>query len=148
MHSKNKIINTLLEIIGKFGINKCDTQPVPLINVENDLTTSLNKVTDSETDPQSDEQQESHDNKQRISSKEFSENSKDEGSINSILVTDSLTVSKQDHKQQSHDDKQEGRSKKLCGNSKRENSNTTTNASIEEQLNEFKRKKERGILQI
>ena len=61
--NKNKIINALLEIIGKFEINKRDTQLVPLINVENDLTTSLNKVTDSETDPQSDEEQQSHDNK-------------------------------------------------------------------------------------
>ena len=32
-------------------------------------------------------------------------------------------------------------SKKLCKNSKEEISNTTTNAPIEEQLNEFKRKK-------
>ena len=63
MCNKNKIINALLEIIGKFEINKRDTQLVPLINVENDLTTSLNKVTDSETDPQSDEEQQSHDNK-------------------------------------------------------------------------------------
>ena len=31
--------------------------------------------------------------------------------------------------------------KKLCENSKGESSNTTTNASIEEQLKEFKRKK-------
>ena len=31
--------------------------------------------------------------------------------------------------------------KKLCENSKAESSNTTKNASIEEQLNEFKRKK-------
>ena len=92
--SKSKIINTLLEIIGKIEINKRNTQPVPLINVENDLTTSLNKVTDSETDPQSDEEQQSHDNKQRISSKELSQNSKEKGKINSILVTDSLTVSK------------------------------------------------------
>ena len=45
------------------------------------------------------------------------------------------------HKQQSHDDKQKSRSKKLCENSKGESSNTTTNVSIEEQLNEFKRKK-------
>ena len=48
---------------------------------------------------------------------------------------------KQGHKQQNHDDKQKSRSKKLCENSKGESSNTTTNASIEEQLNEFKRKK-------
>ena len=57
LHCKNKIINTLLEIIGKFGNDKRDTQPVPLINFENDSTTSPNKVTDGETDPKSDEQQ-------------------------------------------------------------------------------------------
>ena len=74
-------------------------------------------------------------------SKELTENSYEKGSTNSILVTDSVTVPKQDHKQQSHDDKQKGRSKKLCENSKGASSNTTTNASIEEQLNEFKRKK-------
>ena len=48
---------------------------------------------------------------------------------------------KESHKQQSHNDKQKSRSKKLCENSKGESSNTTTNASIEEQLTEFKRKK-------
>ena len=141
LHRKNKIINTLLEIIGKFGNYKRDTQPVPLINFENYLKTSPNKVTDSETDPKSDEQYQSHDNKEQILSKELTENSYEKGSTNSILVTDSVTVPKQDHKQQSHDDKQKGRSKKLCENSKGESSNTTTNASIEEQLNEFKRKK-------
>ena len=52
LHSKNKIINTRLGIIEKFGNDKRDTQPVPLINVENDLT-SPNKI-DSETDPKSD----------------------------------------------------------------------------------------------
>ena len=51
---KNKIINTLLGIIEKFGNDKRDTQLVPLINFENDLT-SPNK-TDSETDPKSDEE--------------------------------------------------------------------------------------------
>ena len=44
LHCKNQIINTLLEIIGTFGNDKRDTQPVPLIN----------KVTDSENDPKSD----------------------------------------------------------------------------------------------
>ena len=46
----------LLEIIGKFRNDKCNTQPVPLINFENDLTASPNKLTDSETDLKSDEQ--------------------------------------------------------------------------------------------
>ena len=46
----------LLETIEKLGNGKHDTQPVPLINFENDLTTSRNKI-DSETDPKSDEQQ-------------------------------------------------------------------------------------------
>ena len=141
LHCKNKIINTLLEIIGKFGNDKRNTQPVPLISLKNDLTKSPNKVTDSETDPKSDEQQQSHDNKQQISSKELSENCKEKGSTNSVLVTDSVTVPTLGHKQQSHDDKQKRRSKKLCENSKGESSNTTTNVSIEEQLNEFKRKK-------
>ena len=36
LHWKNKIINTLLEIIGKFGNDKRDAQPFPLINFEND----------------------------------------------------------------------------------------------------------------
>ena len=39
-------------------------------------------------------------------------------------------------------------SKKLCGNSKRESSNSATNASIEEQLNEFKRKNKEEYKQI
>ena len=95
------------------------------------MNTSLKKVTDSETDTKSDEQQQSHDNKQQISPKELTENSKEKGSSNSTLVTDSVTMPKQDHKQQSHDDKQIGHSKKLCENNKGE-SNTTTNASIEE----------------
>ena len=120
------------------GNDKRDTQPVPLINFENDLTTSPNKL-DSETDPKSDEQQQSHDNKQKISLKELSENSKEKAGTISILVTDSVTVPKQGHKQQSLDDNQKSRSKNLCKNSKGESSNTTTNASIEEQLNEFKR---------
>ena len=106
------------------------------------MTTSPNKLTDSEIYPKSDEQQQSHDNKQQISSKELSENSKEKGSTNSILVNDSATVHKQGHKQQSHDDNKKIGSKKLCKNSKGERSNTTTNASIEEQLNEFKKKKE------
>ena len=139
LHCKNKIINTLLGIIEKFGNDKRDTQPVPLINFEKDMT-SPNKF-DSETDPKSDEQQQSHDNKQQISSKELSENSKEKDGTNSILVTDSVTVPKQDNKQQSHDDKQKSHSRKLCEYSKGESSNSTTNASIDEQLNEFKRKK-------
>ena len=112
LHCKNKIINTLLGIIEKFGNDKRDTQPVPLINFEKDLT-SPNK-TDSETDPKSDEQQQSHDNKQQISSKELSENSKEKDGTNSVLVTDSVTVPNQDNKQQSHDDKQKSHSTKLC----------------------------------
>ena len=139
LHCKNKIINTLLGIIEKFGNDKRDTQPVPLINFEKDMT-SPNKF-DSETDPKSDEQQQSHGNKQQISSKELSENSKEKDGTNSILVTDSVTVPNQDNKQQSHDDKQKSHSRKLCEYSKGESSNSTTNASIDEQLNEFKRKK-------
>ena len=67
LHCKNKIINTLLGIIEQFGNGKLDTQPVPLINFENDLT-SPNKIY-SETDPKSDDQQQSHDNKQQIPQK-------------------------------------------------------------------------------
>ena len=100
LHCKNKIINTLLEIIGKFGNEKRDIQPVPLINFENDLTTSPNKL-DSKTDPKSDERQESHNNKQQTSSKELCENSKEKHSTNSILSTESVTVPKKGHKQQS-----------------------------------------------
>lgn len=48
---KNKIINTLLEIIGQFGNDKHYTQSVPLITFENALKTSANKVTDTETNP-------------------------------------------------------------------------------------------------
>ena len=48
---------------------------------------------------------------------------------------------KQGHEQQSHDDKQKSRSKRICEKSKGERSNTITNGSVEEQLNEFKRKK-------
>ena len=44
LHCKNKIINTLLGIIEKFGNDKRDTQPVPLISFENGLT-SPNKLT-------------------------------------------------------------------------------------------------------
>ena len=102
--------------------------------------TSPNKF-DSKTDPKSDEQQQSHGNKQQISSKELSENSKEKDGTNSILVTDSVTVPNQDNKQQSHDDKQKSHSRKLCEYSKGESSNSTTNASIDEQLNDFKRKK-------
>ena len=64
MHCKSKIINALLEIIRKLGNDKHDTQPGSLINFKNDLATSPNKVTDSETKPKSDEQQQSHNNKQ------------------------------------------------------------------------------------
>ena len=66
--------------------------------------TSPNKF-DSKTDPKSDEQQQSHGNKQQISSNKVSENSKEEDGTDSILVTDSVTVPNQDNKQQSHDDK-------------------------------------------
>ena len=90
------------------------------------------------TDPKSDEQQQIHDNKQQISSKELSDNSKERDGTNSILVTDSVTVPNEDNKQQSHDDKQKGQSRKLCEYSKGESSNSTTNPSIDEQLNEFK----------
>ena len=62
---------------------------------------------------------------------------KKKNSTNSILFTDIVTAPKQDHKQQSHYDKQKSRSKKLCKNSKRERSNSTTNALIEEKLDEF-----------
>ena len=109
LHCKSKIINTLLGIIGKFGNDKRHTQPVPLINFKNDLTTSPNKLTDSETDLKSDEQQQSHDNKNQTFSNKLSENSKEKGGTNSILVTDSVTVPKQGHKQQNHDDKQKSR---------------------------------------
>ena len=73
----------------KFGSDKCDIQPVPLINFENVLATSLNTVTDSKTDPKSDEQQQSHD-KQQIFTKELSKNSKEKGNTSSILVIDSV----------------------------------------------------------
>ena len=55
-------------------------------------------MTDSETDPKSDEEQQSHNNKQQISSKELRETNKEKGSSNSILVTDGATVPKQNHK--------------------------------------------------
>ena len=74
----------------KFGSDKCDIQPVPLINFENVLATSLNTVTDSKTDPKSDEQQQSHDNKQQIFTKELSKNRKEKGNTSSILVIDSV----------------------------------------------------------
>ena len=94
LHCKSKTINALLEIIGKFGNDKRDTQPGPLINFKNDLTTSPNKLTDSKIYPKSDEQQQSHDNKQQTSSEELSENSKEKGSTNSVSVNDSATVHK------------------------------------------------------
>ena len=75
------------------------------------MITSPNKLTDSETDLKSDEQQQSHADWQQICSNELTENSKKEGGTNSVLVTDSVTVRKQGHKQQSHNDKQKGRSK-------------------------------------
>ena len=84
----------LLDTIGKSGNDKRDIQPVLLTNFENDVITFPNTVTDSVTNPISDKKQQSHDNKQHISSKE-------KGNTNSILVTDSVNVTKQDHKQQS-----------------------------------------------
>ena len=87
LHCKNKIINGLLETIGKLGNGKHNIQTVHLIIFEYNLTTSSYTVTDSEN-----KQQQSHDNKQQISSKELSENSKEKGSTNSILVTDSVNV--------------------------------------------------------
>ena len=101
---------------------------------------SSSNKTDSETNPKSDEQQQNQDNKQ-ISSNELSENSKEKDGTNSILVTDSVTVPNQGNKQQSHDDEEKNHSKKLCEYSRGESSNSTTNASIDIQLNEFKRKK-------
>ena len=44
LHCKNKIINTLLEITGKFENGKRDTQPVPLMSFKNDLTSSQIKL--------------------------------------------------------------------------------------------------------
>ena len=89
-NSKNVIIDTLLEIIGKFGNDKHDIQPVPQINFENDLTTSPTGtstiITDRETDPKLDELQQRHDNKQQISSKQLSENGKEKGTTKSVLV--------------------------------------------------------------
>ena len=102
--------------------------------------TSQNKF-DSQNDPKSDEQQQSHSNKRQISSKKLNENSKEKDGTNSILVTDSVTVPNQDNKQQSHDNKQKSHSRKLWEYSKGERSNSTTNASIDEHLNDFKRKK-------
>ena len=54
LHCKSKIINMLLGITGKFGKDKRDTQPVPLINFENYSATFPNKLTDSETNTKSD----------------------------------------------------------------------------------------------
>ena len=116
LYCKNKIINTLLRIIEKFGNDKRDTQPVPLINFENDFT-SPNKI-DSKANPKSDEQQQSHDNKQQISSKELNENSKETDGTNSILVTDSGTVPNQYNEQRSHDDKQKSHSKNYANTAK------------------------------
>ena len=53
LHWKTKIINTLIEIIGKSENGKRDTPPVPLSNFENDLTASPNKF-DSKTNHKSD----------------------------------------------------------------------------------------------
>lgn len=44
LHWKAKIINTLIEIIGKFENGKRDTQPVPLMSFKNDLTSSQIKL--------------------------------------------------------------------------------------------------------
>ena len=62
------------------------------------MTTSPNKLY---SNLKSDEQQQSHNNKQQTSSKELYENSKEKDSTNSILTTDSVTVPKKGHKQQS-----------------------------------------------
>ena len=62
-------MNTLLEIIGKFGNYKRDIKPVPLIKFENDLATSSNTATYTKTNPKSDEKQQRHDNNQQIFSK-------------------------------------------------------------------------------
>ena len=76
--------------------------------------------TDSETDPKADEQQQSHDNNQQISSKELSENSKQKDGTNEILVTDNVTVRNQDNKQQNHDDKQKKSLQKNYANTAKE----------------------------
>ena len=47
------------------------------------------------------------DNKQQVSSKELSENSKEKGSTNLMLITENVNLPKQDHKLQNHDDKKE-----------------------------------------
>ena len=146
LHCKNKIINTLLGTIEKFGNDKRDTQPVPLINFENDLT-SPNKI-DSDTNPKSDEQQQSHDNKQQISSKELSENSKEKDGTNSILVTDSVTVPNQDNKQQSHDDKQKVTQKNYANTAKEK---AVIAQQMRQQMNNLmslKRKRKRSISNI
>ena len=41
LHCKNKVINMLLGIIEKTGNDKHETQPVPLINFENNLTSQI-----------------------------------------------------------------------------------------------------------
>ena len=84
LHCKNKIINTLLEIIEKFGDGRRNTQSVPPINFKNGLTTSPNKDTDSKTDPKLDEQQQSHDNKQslkRVVQRNYAKTVKEKGVI-------------------------------------------------------------------
>ena len=97
------------------------------------MITAPDTVTNSETDPISDEQQQNHYSNNKFH-KELSQSSKEKGRTNSILVTNSENAPKQDLKQQKHDDKQKSRPKELCENRKEESSNTTTNASVEEQL--------------
>ena len=83
---KNNVINALLQTVGKFRNGTPYIQPVRLVNFENDLTTSPNTVTDSKTDPKSDWQQQSHDNKQQISSKELNENSKEKVALTQLWL--------------------------------------------------------------
>ena len=126
LHCKIKIINTLLETIGKFGNDKRNIQPVSLLRFENDLTASPNTVIDGKTNPKPDEQQQIHYNKQQISSKELRKNIKKKGSNNHnnlILFTDGVYVPKQDHEQESLD-----KQKRCSKRNKGESSNTTTNA--------------------
>ena len=49
---------------GKYGNDKRNIQLVFLLSFENDLTTSPKTVTDTKTDPKSDEQQQSHNENQ------------------------------------------------------------------------------------
>ena len=104
-------LKTLLENSESLVMSAKETQSFKRRITLNDLTISPNTASDSETEPKSDEQQLSHDNKQQIFSKELSENSK-VNFTKSILVTDSVNVPKQDHEQQSHDDKQKKKSLK------------------------------------